>query len=210
MENSDGIVHKTVPPLTIKNVRALQTVHISDESDSGSNSDNENLLIDEVYELTTSDDVQDEMILIVEEPAADYIEDEITHSSRGSSNRQSIASSDECHSTLQRSPPGQQSGNTSAHSSRGNRRKSHHVPKQGGDVVFEEATILTVPDDDQGQPEIGNSNRDLMKNIAMLKSCINYVLEQQDMKPLVFKHNFEKIPKLVEQYNQMREDKQKT
>ncbi|XP_058446545.1 uncharacterized protein LOC131427404 isoform X2 [Malaya genurostris] len=205
MDDSGSTSSKTVPPLKIKNVRALQTLHLSDESDTGSNSDDQNLMIDEVYELNTSDETHDEMMLIVDEPrliSDNNEEDDLTTRSSKSSNRLSITSSDECTTNLQPTPLSQQSACSFTHSSKGNRRKSHHVPKQVGDVVFEETTILTVTDAEQTAP-----NRNLMKNIAMLKSCINYVLEQQELKPIAFKHNFEKASKLIEQYNQIKEDK---
>ncbi|XP_055540222.1 uncharacterized protein LOC129726944 [Wyeomyia smithii] len=194
MENLESPSPKTVPPLRIKNVRSLQTFPVSDESGSESSSDNQNLMIDEVYEISASEADESEN-RVAESDKVGYDAD---RSSRLSSNRQSTNSND---SSAQQPLPMYSS--QTAQNSKASRRKSHHVPKQVDDVVFEETTILSVPNDNSAEPS-NDSNKNLMKHIAMLKSCINYVLEQQDFKPIVFKHNLEKVSKLIDQYNQMK------
>lgn len=231
---------KTVPPLRIKNVRSLQTVHISDEEsplsvDTGSTSETDNLIIDEtelsiaegeslIIETGAAGDVQsnrrsrkrtrkpkpsapkEDRILVIDGDTigSDELEQDAHSSFRLSSNRHSI-NSDE-------SLTPSRLFNTSSQSSKGSRRKSHHVPKQVGDVVFEEATILTVDDDDDIDGDDGKTvenkeehrndpNRNLMKNIAMLRTCINYVLAQQNYRPFPFKHNFESTASMIEYYN---------
>lgn len=248
MDDASSVPRKTVPPLRIKNVRSLQTVHISDEEsplsvDTGSTSETDNLIIDEMEEPAV---VKDEPIIIEAEDTeieahpkrrprkrarkqkratdadrilvidgdtigSDEYDQDRHPSSRVSSNRQSINSDESM------TPSG--GHNTSIHGSKGSRRKSHHVPKQVGDVVFEEATILTVDDDDDGddgdddkdgdnrEGDRNDPNRNLMKNIAMLRTCINYALVQQNCRPMSFKHNFESTSKMIEYYNQLKTNK---
>lgn len=141
-------------------------------------------------------------IMVIDGDAMGSDEYEQVYYSTSASNRNSI-NSEESYVVS-----GAQSSSTSGHSSKTSRRKSHHVPKQVGDVVFEEATILTV-DDEDGTNDDGTSssgddpNRYLMKNIAMLKTCINYVLDSQNCRPMPFKHNYESTAKMIEHYNQM-------
>lgn len=233
---------KTVPPLKIKNVRSLHSVHISDEEDpssvgTGSTSENDSqLIIDEILEPIVIKDEpvmidwdhnesveqsavptahrtarkrirapkpkEGDSILVIDGDAMGSDDCEQGQYSKSASNRHSINSEDGFVLS------GTQSSGTSGHSSKTNRRKSHHVPKQVGDVVFEEATILTVDDEDGQKSETGasaedDSNRNLMKNIAMLKTCINYVLESQNCPPMSFKQNYESTAKMIEHYNQI-------
>ncbi|XP_065089802.1 uncharacterized protein LOC135710992 [Ochlerotatus camptorhynchus] len=245
MNDESSVARKTVPPLRIKNVRSLQTVHISDEEsplsvDTGSTSENDNLIIDEMEEPAVDKDepiviettepeggahtnrrtrkrtrkqkpvLDEDRILVIDGDTigSDEYEQDLHSSSRVSSNRHSINSDESM------APSGVH--NTSSHSSKGSRRKSHHVPKQVGDVVFEEATILTVDDDEDDdddkdvetkEDDKNDPNRNLMKNIAMLRTCINYVLVQQNYRPMSFKHNFESTSKMVEYYNQLKTNK---
>ncbi|XP_053696338.1 uncharacterized protein LOC128743735 [Sabethes cyaneus] len=204
MDNSNDTPPKTVPPLRIKNVRSLQALSVSEESDSDSSSDNQHLMIDEVYEVSASDDAGESEVSknhVTETDGAKATD----KSPRHYSNRQSTNSDDSCPAVqnLAGAPE-----TTTANHSKANRRKSHHVPKQV-DVVFEEGTILSAVDNVR-EEHTNDSNKHLMKHIAMLKSCINYALEEQGFRPLAFKQNYEKVSKLMEQYNQMKRNKHET
>ncbi|XP_062551205.1 uncharacterized protein LOC134216302 [Armigeres subalbatus] len=230
MEKHPDGQHKTVPPIKIKNVRSLQTVHVSDDDDSGSTSENDNLQIDETYDpvvikeepfIIEHDNMEiveqyemphrtarkkirapkpndSDSVFVIDGDTMGTDQHEQGYHDSATSNRHSVNSEESVTNS------GSLARNTSGHSSKGNRRKSHHVPKQVGDVVFEEATILTVDDEDDDD-DAGTSddpNRNLMKNIAMLKTCINYVLENQNCRTLSFKHNYDSTAKMIEHYKQ--------
>ncbi|XP_055642066.1 uncharacterized protein LOC129778912 [Toxorhynchites rutilus septentrionalis] len=213
MERSGASQDKKVPPLKIKiNVdSSLRAVSTSDEDDplSGeedSSSENGNLIIDEKHVDSLEDGSLDGETIIVDDVMIDedFIDaDFLQDSSQRSSCRQSTTSEEQNVHVEPISTYQETSANIPAHSSKGSRRKSHHVPKQADDVVFEEATIISAHDDELS--ELNESpNRHLMKNISTLRSCLNYVLEQQGYRPMSFKHNSDNVTKLIEQYNQMK------
>ncbi|KAL9706500.1 hypothetical protein quinque_010018 [Culex quinquefasciatus] len=183
---------KKVPPLRIK---YIQNEHLV--IDEGPESDGEECLLIE--------DGGNESALVIDESGA---EEDLRRTSRRSSNRHSINSEDNSIVSVETTPVRLSSANAASSSSRSSRRKSHHVPKVVDDVVFEEATITILPDAEPAEEEDPREgvNKNLMSNIAVLKSCINYVLEQQNLKPMTFKFNYESPAKLVEQYNQIKKN----
>ncbi|XP_050078486.1 uncharacterized protein LOC126565355 [Anopheles maculipalpis] len=112
------------------------------------------------------------------------------------------------------SPPPPSVPTNTAAKGRINRRKSQHVRLDNADMTFEEPAILeTTPSEaeakgDELQEGI-DANRTIMQHVALLRTAINYLLQQHHQKTIPFPNgasDFETMDSWMECYEQLKCD----